>query len=208
MIHLTFPDNSVRDFEPGVTGKAVAEGISKSLSKKAVAVALDGELRDLADPIDKDARIEIVTRDDPRALELIRHDAAHVMAEAVKELYPGTQVTIGPVIENGFYYDFKPVHPDTQEDWPFTPEDFPKIEAKMRELIARRTPPSPRRCGSATTCQDAVRIEMGEKYKVRARRRDPARRGPEHLPPGRVVRSVPRPAHGPPPAARSAPPSS
>jgi len=137
MIHLTFPDNSVRDFEPGVTGAAIAEGISKSLAKKAVAVTLDGELADLSLPIEADARIEIVTRDDPRAVELIRHDAAHVMAEAVQALWPGTQVTIGPVIENGFYYDFKRVDPDSGDDWPFTPEDLPVIEKKMREIIQR-----------------------------------------------------------------------
>jgi threonyl-tRNA synthetase len=131
MINLTFPDGSVRAFEPGVTGAAVAEGISKSLGKKAVAMALDGALADLSDPIVSDARIEIVTRDDPRALELIRHDAAHVMAEAVQELFPGTQVTIGPVIENGFYYDFY------RPEGPFTTDDLPKIEAKMREIIAR-----------------------------------------------------------------------
>ena len=164
MIHLTFPDNSVRDFEPGVTGKAVAEGISKSLSKKAVAVALDGELRDLADPIDTDAKIEIVTRDDPRALELIRHDAAHVMAEAVQALWPGTQVTIGPVIENGFYYDFKRVHPDTQEDWPFTPEDLPVIEKKMREIIQKNAPFT-KDVWSRQKAKD-VFADMGEAYKV------------------------------------------
>ena len=133
MIRLTFPDNSVREFEQGITGRAVAEGISKSLAKKAVAMALDGKLGDLADPIDSDGRIEIVTRDDRRALELIRHDAAHVMAEAVQELFPGTQVTIGPVIENGFYYDFA-------RNQPFTPEDLPAIEAKMREIVARNAP--------------------------------------------------------------------
>ncbi|PTW61636.1 threonyl-tRNA synthetase [Breoghania corrubedonensis] len=164
MIHLTFPDNSVRDFEPGVTGKAVAEGISKSLSKKAVAVALDGELCDLADPIQHDAKIEIVTRDDPRALELIRHDAAHVMAEAVQALWPGTQVTIGPVIENGFYYDFKRVHPDTQEDWPFTPEDLPVIEKKMREIIQKNAPFTK----DVWSRQKAKTVfaDMGEAYKV------------------------------------------
>ncbi|WP_181703531.1 threonine--tRNA ligase [Chthonobacter albigriseus] len=131
MIHVTFPDGSVRDFEPGITGQAIAEGISKSLAKKAVAMALDGTLADLSDPITRDVKLEIVTRDDPRALELIRHDAAHVMAEAVQELFPGTQVTIGPVIENGFYYDF------FRPEGPFTPDDLPKIEAKMREIIAR-----------------------------------------------------------------------
>ncbi|MEC9472228.1 MAG: TGS domain-containing protein, partial [Pseudomonadota bacterium] len=137
MIELTFPDNSVREYAAGTTGLAVAEGISKSLAKKAVAMALDGELKDLTDPISGNHQIEIVTRDDPRALELIRHDAAHVMAEAVQELWPGTQVTIGPVIENGFYYDFKRVHPDTGADWPFTPEELPVIEKKMREIIGR-----------------------------------------------------------------------
>ena len=130
MVSLTFPDGSVRAFEAGVTGADVAAGISKSLAKKALAVALDGEMRDLVDPIERDAKVEIITKDDPRGLELIRHDAAHVMAQAVQELYPGTQVTIGPVIENGFYYDF-------QRNEPFTIDDLPKIEAKMREIIGR-----------------------------------------------------------------------
>ena len=133
MISLTFPDGSKRDFKPGVTGREVAEAIAKSLAKKAVAVSLDGKLRDLAEPIKADASIRILTREDPAALELIRHDAAHVMAEAVQELYPGTQVTIGPVIENGFYYDFA-------RDEPFTPDELPVIEAKMREIIARDRP--------------------------------------------------------------------
>src|SRR5215210_3991578 len=130
MITLTFPDGAQRQYEPGITGRAVAEGIAKSLAKRTVAMALDGRVADLGDPILGDARIEFVSRDDPRALELIRHDAAHVLAEAVQALFPGTQVTIGPVIENGFYYDFARAEP-------FTPEDFPAIEAKMREIIAR-----------------------------------------------------------------------
>src|SRR5919198_392396 len=132
-ISLTFPDGSVREYAAATTGAALAESISKSLAKKAVAYSLDGTLRDLADPIGKSGRIEIVTRDDPRALELIRHDAAHVLAEAVQELWPGTQVTIGPVIENGFYYDFA-------RNEPFTPDDFPAIEKKMREIIGRNKP--------------------------------------------------------------------
>ena len=131
-VSLTFPDGSVRQFPEGTTGRDVAESISKSLAKKAVAIALDGTLRDLADPVE-DGRIEIVTREDDRALELIRHDAAHVMAEAVQELWPGTQVTIGPVIENGFFYDFA-------RNEPFTPDDLPVIEKKMREIIARNAP--------------------------------------------------------------------
>src|SRR5690348_14847315 len=129
-ISLTFPDGSVRGYDAATTGAALAESISKSLAKKAVAYALDGALRDLSDPLGKSGKVEIVTRDDPRALELIRHDAAHVLAEAVQELWPGTQVTIGPVIENGFYYDFA-------RNEPFTPEDFAAIEKKMREIIAR-----------------------------------------------------------------------
>ncbi len=133
MITLTFPDGKARQFPIGTTGSAIAAGVSKSLGKKAVAMALDGVLADLADPIARDARIEIVTREDPRALELIRHDCAHVLAEAVQELWPGTQVTIGPVIENGFYYDFF-------RNEPFTTDDFPAIEAKMREIIARDAP--------------------------------------------------------------------
>ncbi|MFL4974711.1 MAG: threonine--tRNA ligase, partial [Microvirga sp.] len=133
MITLTFPDGAQRQYEAGITGRAVAEGIAKSLAKRTVAMALDGRVADLSDPILRDARIEFLTREDPRALELIRHDAAHVLAEAVQSLYPGTQVTIGPVIENGFYYDF--ARPE-----PFTPEDFPAIEAKMREIIARDKP--------------------------------------------------------------------
>lgn len=131
-VSLTFPDGSVREFVAGTTGRDVAESISKSLAKKAVAIALDGELRDLSDPI-ADGKIEIVTREDKRALELIRHDAAHVMAEAVQELWPGTQVTIGPVIDNGFYYDFA-------KNEPFTPDDLPVIEKKMKEIIARNNP--------------------------------------------------------------------
>jgi threonyl-tRNA synthetase len=130
MITLTFPDGARREFEPGITGRTIVEGIAKSLAKRTVAMALDGTVCDLSDPITRDARIEFVSRDDPRAVELIRHDCAHVLAEAVQELFPGTQVTIGPVIENGFYYDFA-------RDTPFTPEDFPAIEKKMREIIAR-----------------------------------------------------------------------
>ena len=132
-VSLTFPDGSIRDYPSGISGREVAESIAKSLVKKSVAYALDGELRDLADPIESDGTVELISRSDERALELIRHDAAHVMAEAVQELWPGTQVTIGPVIENGFYYDFA-------RNEPFTPEDLPVIEKKMREIIARNAP--------------------------------------------------------------------
>ena len=129
-LSLEFPDGSVREFDAGITGGQIAEGISKSLAKKSVAYTLNGDLKDLAEPILCSGKIEIVTRSDERALELIRHDCAHVLAEAVQELWPDTKVTIGPVIENGFYYDF-----DRSE--PFTPEDLEVIKKKMRQIIAR-----------------------------------------------------------------------
>jgi threonyl-tRNA synthetase len=155
-ISLTFPDGSKREYPAGTTGRDVAESISKSLAKKSVAIALDGELADLSDPV-RNGALEIVTRTDPRALELIRHDAAHVMAEAVQELYPGTQVTIGPVIENGFYYDFA-------RNAPFTPEDLPVIEKKMKEIIARNKPFTK----EVWSRDEARRVfeEKGEAYKV------------------------------------------
>src|SRR2546429_1097457 len=117
-ITLTFPDGAKREYPRDITGLDIAKGISPSLAKRTVAMALDGTVADLADPIDKDAKIEFISREDPLALELIRHDAAHVMAEAVQSLWPGTQVTIGPVIDNGFFYDF-------YRNAPFTPEDLP-----------------------------------------------------------------------------------
>ncbi len=130
MINITFPDGNAREYEAGTDGLAIALSISKSLSKKAVALKVDGVLCDLSKQLDKDASIEIVLRDDEEALDLIRHDTAHIMAEAVQELWPGTQVTIGPSIEYGFYYDFDPKEP-------FSTDDFPKIEAKMREIVKR-----------------------------------------------------------------------
>ncbi|WP_172980278.1 threonine--tRNA ligase [Tardiphaga sp. P9-11] len=132
-ITVTFPDGAKREFAKGTTGFEIAKGISPSLAKRTVAMGLDGTVTDLNDPIEADARIDFINRDDPRALELIRHDAAHVLAEAVQTLWPTTQVTIGPVIENGFYYDFF-------REEPFTPEDFGAIEKKMREIIARDKP--------------------------------------------------------------------
>ena len=133
MVTLTFPDGATRQYPPGTSGLDVAKAISPSLAKRTVALARDGILVDLADPIDADARVEFLNRDDPRALTLIRHDAAHVLAEAVQELFPGTQVTIGPVIEDGFYYDFF-------RETPFTPDDFAAIEKRMREIVARDRP--------------------------------------------------------------------
>jgi threonyl-tRNA synthetase len=133
MVALTFPDGARREYQDGISGFDIAKGISPSLAKRTVAMAIDGDVRDLSEEIHSDGKIEFLTREDPRALELIRHDAAHVLAEAVQSLWPGTQVTIGPVIENGFYYDFF-------RNEPFTVDDLPVIEKKMREIIARDKP--------------------------------------------------------------------
>ena len=157
MVALTFPDGARREFPDGTTGLDVAKSISPSLAKRTVAMALDGQVIDLADEIKRDAKIEFLNREDPRALELIRHDAAHVLAEAVQSLWPGTQVTIGPVIENGFYYDFF-------RNQPFTPEDLPAIERKMREIIARDKPFT-KEVWSRDEAKRAFR-EMGEQFKV------------------------------------------
>jgi threonyl-tRNA synthetase len=157
MVALTFPDGARREYPSGTTGLDVAKGISPSLAKRAVAMALDGTLADLVDPIDHDTKIEFISREDPRAIELIRHDAAHVLAEAVQSLWPGTQVTIGPVIENGFYYDFA-------RNQPFTLEDLPVIEKKMREIVARDKPFTK----EVWTREHAKKIfrDMGEAFKV------------------------------------------
>ncbi|WP_339614211.1 threonine--tRNA ligase [uncultured Parvibaculum sp.] len=130
MIALKMPDGSVREIEKPVDGFAFAESISKSLAKKAVALKIDGEMKDLSTTIDHDCAIEVVVRESDDGVDLLRHDASHVMAEAVQELFPGTQVTIGPVIENGFYYDFA-------REEPFRMEDLEKIEARMREIVDR-----------------------------------------------------------------------
>ncbi len=129
-INITLPDGSVRSYGAGATGLDIAESISKSLAKAAIAVRIDGVLSDLSLPITGDAKVEILKRDHNDALEMIRHDAAHVMAEAVQKLFPGTQVTIGPSIENGFYYDFA-------RNEPFSPEDFEAIEKEMRKIVER-----------------------------------------------------------------------
>jgi len=157
MVALTFPDGARREYPQHITGLDIAKGISPSLAKRTVAMALDGVVTDLGDPIERDARIEFISREDPRALELIRHDAAHVLAEAVQDLWPGTQVTIGPVIENGFYYDF-------HRNQPFTPEDLPVIEKKMKEIIARDKPFT-KEVWSREKTKQTFR-DMGEMFKV------------------------------------------
>ena len=162
---ITLPDGSTRAFDGAVTGTTVAAAIGPGLAKAALAMVLDGKLVDLATPIESDSSLRFVTRKDPEALELIRHDAAHVLAEAVQELFPGTQVTIGPAIEDGFYYDFA-------RNEPFKPEDFPAIEAKMREIVARNA-------GFVREVwprEEAIRFfeEKGERYKAELIRDLPA----------------------------------
>ncbi len=130
MPNITLPDGKKINFEKSISGFEVAEKISKSLSKQALLISVDGELKDLNHNISKDSSIKIFTSKDKEGLETIRHDTAHILAMAVQELFPGTQVTIGPVIEDGFYYDFA-------RKEPFTSEDLEKIENKMREIVDR-----------------------------------------------------------------------
>ena len=157
MVAITLPDGSVRQFNGPVTGLDVAADIGPGLAKAALAVRIDGEMKDLATTIDSDANLAIVTSKDPDALDLLRHDCAHVLAEAVQELYPGTQVTIGPTIENGFYYDFA-------RDEPFSSDDLEKMEAKMHEIVDRDSP----FVREVWSRDDAIHHfkEIGEKYKA------------------------------------------
>lgn len=157
MPQITLPDGSERSYDAPVTGLEIAESIGRKLAKAALAVRVNGDLWDVGRPIKADARIEIVTKDDPDGLELLRHDAAHIMAEAVKELYPETQVTIGPAIENGFYYDFA-------RDEPFTPEDLIVIEKRMHKIVQRNEEIQREEWHR----EDAIKWfeEQGEKYKA------------------------------------------
>ena len=133
MIDLIFPDGSKREYEPGTTGKQVAASIAPSLAKRAVLIKLDGELLDVDRPLEKGGKFEILDRNAPDALETIRHDVSHILAEAVQELFPGTQVTIGPAIEDGFYYDFA-------REEPFSLDDLAKIEERMKQIVDRDEP--------------------------------------------------------------------
>ncbi|MDP3369038.1 MAG: threonine--tRNA ligase, partial [Brevundimonas sp.] len=130
MIELRFPDGASRQYPDDATGRDVATSISPSLAKRAALVALNGEQRDLDRPLGGSGEFKLIMRDDPEALETIRHDAAHVLAQAVQELFPGTQVTIGPAIEDGFYYDFA-------REEPFSTDDFAAIEKRMAEIVDR-----------------------------------------------------------------------
>jgi threonyl-tRNA synthetase len=133
MIKITLPDGAVREYAAPVSGAGLAADISRSLAKKAVALRVNDVVMDLSTLLETDCRAALLTADDPAALEILRHDCAHVLAEAVKELYPETQITIGPVIEHGFFYDFS-------RPTPFSLEDLEKIEARMREIVDRDEP--------------------------------------------------------------------
>lgn len=154
---LTLPDGSVRNYPGPVTGAALAEQISKSLAKKAVAILIDGAPADLFQPIAHDAAVKILTRDDPESLDIIRHDAAHLLAQAVQELFPGTQVTIGPNIEDGFFYDFG-------RDAPFSTDDLARIEERMRAIVDEDRPT--RREVWAREAAIAHFEAIGERYKA------------------------------------------
>ncbi|MDD3029332.1 MAG: threonine--tRNA ligase [Alphaproteobacteria bacterium] len=156
-LRLTLPDGSVKEFDQPTSGAELAASIGAGLAKAALAVKVNGELRDLNRPIAQDAKVEIVTRKSDEALELIRHTTAHVLAQAVQELFPGTQVTIGPNVENGFYYDFA-------RDIPFSVEDFDGIETRMKEIVDRDEPLERR----VMTRAEALSLfkERGEDYKI------------------------------------------
>ncbi len=156
-VAVTLPDGSVRRFPGAVSGAELAKAIGPGLAKAALAIKVDGAEKDLAAVIDRDAKVAIITRTSPEALELLRHDAAHVMAEAAKELFPDVQVTFGPATETGFYYDFA-------RDTPFTPEDLEKLEQRMHEIVDRDEPIT----REVWSRDDAVRFfqSIGEKYKA------------------------------------------
>jgi len=132
MIQISFPDGSIKPFEPPVTGEDVAKSISEGLARNSVAMELNGKLVDLYRPIDEDAEVRLITTKDPEAMEVLRHSAAHVMAQAILRLYPDAKLTIGPVVEGGFYYDI-----DME---PLSEDDFPKIEAEIRKIIKEKIP--------------------------------------------------------------------
>ncbi|MGR3736370.1 TGS domain-containing protein, partial [Pseudophaeobacter sp.] len=157
MITISLPDGATRALDPASTAADLAASISPSLAKRTVAAVVNGQVSDLSAPLPDGAAVELMSRDDPRALGLIRHDLAHILAEAVQALWPGTKTAIGPAIEHGFYYDF-------ERDTPFTPEDLPIIEKKMRQIIASKTP---------FTCEEWNREQaqqhfeaVGEPYKL------------------------------------------
>ena len=157
LINITFPNNTVKQFPKNTTGADIATSISISLAKKAVAAKINGVLKDLSHAIQEDAKIEIIVAESPEGLDIIRHDAAHILAQAVKKLYPEVQVTIGPTIENGFFYDFATKNP-------FNEEDLAKIEKEMQAIVAANLPIT----RSVMSRDEAIKYftNLGEEYKV------------------------------------------
>ena len=176
-IKISFPDGAVREFAAPTTGMAIANDISSGLRRNAVAVKVNGALWDLTREIAADAQVEIVTRDTDEGLEVLRHDAAHIMAEAVKELFPETQVTIGPAIEDGFYYDFA-------REEAFTPDDLVTIETRMRDIV-RRNETIEREIWDRQQAIDYFK-SIGEEYKAENYYRPTRNRRAFYLPAGRV----------------------
>ena len=154
MIQITFPDGSIKAFEPPVTGEDVARSISEGLARNAVAMEVDGRLVDLYWTIDEDAKVRLITVKDPEALKILRHSAAHVMAQAILRLYPDAKLTIGPVVEGGFYYDI-----DMQ---PLSEDDFPKIEAEIAKIVKEKIPIRRQEVSK----QRAKEFYRGEPYKL------------------------------------------
>ena len=185
MIAITLPDGSRREFDHPVTVAEVAASIGAGLAKAALAGKVDGKLVDTSYRIDHDAALEIVTDKHPDALDVLRHSTAHLLAQAVQRLFPGAQVTIGPVIDNGFYYDFA-------YERPFTPEDLPAIEAEMQKIVKEAQPVS----RSVKSRDDAVAFfkGIGEHYKAEIIESIPANEDAVAVLAGRVHRPVPRPA--------------
>ena len=188
MLSIKLPDGSVREVERGATPADVAAAIGPGLAKAALAARVNGEVRDLARPFEEDSELALITaRDEADALELARHDFAHVLAEAVQNLFPGTQITFGPATDDGFYYDFAP----TAERGPFTEEDLPAIEAEMRRIIAA----DEKLVREVWTPRAGPRLLREAGRDVQGRMGDGAARGrgDHHVPLRRLARFVPRP---------------
>jgi threonyl-tRNA synthetase len=181
MIAITLPDGSRREFDQPVSVADVATSIGPGLAKAALAGKVDGKLVDASHRIDHDAALEIVTDKHPDALDVLRHSTAHLLAQAVQRLYPGAQVTIGPVIDNGFYYDFA-------YERPFTPEDLPAIEAEMQKIVKEAAPVT----RSVKSRDDATEVlpRPGRGIQGADHRVDPGERGALAVFAGRVHRPV------------------
>ena len=189
-VAVALPDGRRLEFAGPVAGGEIAAAIGPALAKAAIAIRVDGKPRDLASVVDRDAAVRVITRDTPEGLEILRHDAAHVMAEAVKELYPDAQVTFGPATETGFYYDFA-------RDEPFTPEDLEKIEARMRDIVGRDEKISREVWSAARQSAISARLASGIRPSISAifpRARKSASIARAALSICAAVRTYPRPA--------------